>query len=376
LDIKDFVLRVAVLAVCGSVGLSALPAQQARVDADRTILIGAADGDEPYLFSRISGALRLSSGVVVVANQSSGELRWFTAAGTWIRSRGREGDGPGEFRGLRRILRLPGDSILAEDGLASRMSLFDSAGTLVRSWSIAEAAAYLTPPPIGRLPDGSFVALAERTLAPPPGYTRMEVAVLRYRDGRILDTLTVQPGGDWYTVACGTPTSPGVCGVGVPYGLRSLAATAGHFVFVGNGDRYELLRIDTRSRRVDTLRRDVPQTPLSAARRAFYIDSVAASVPEARREVVRQRFADAPVRRSMPYFDALATDDGGNVWLARPQERSAGTREWDVLSSDGRFLRTVRLPASLAVTAITDGFVVGVSRDEDGVEYVAVYRLR
>ncbi|MCW5825752.1 MAG: hypothetical protein KIT38_04375 [Gemmatimonadaceae bacterium] len=256
------------------------------------------------------------------------------------------------------------------------MSLFDSAGTLVRSWNIAEVAASLRPPPLGRLPDGSFVALAERTLAPPPGYARLEATVLRYRDGRILDTLIVQPGGDWYTVACGTPSSPGVCGVGVPYGLRSLAAVAGPYVFVGNGERYELLRIDTRAQRVDTLRRDVPPTPLSAARRAFYIDSVAASVPAARRDLVRQRFVDAPVRRSMPYFEAIATDDRGNVWLARPQERSGGTREWDVLASDGRLLRTVRLPASLAVTSVANGFVVGVSRDDDGVEFVAVYRLR
>lgn len=369
-------LLASVLAVGIVVAPSAGRAQASTPAVSRVLLIGAADGEEPYLFSRISGAVRLSSGVIVVANQSSGELRWFSPTGSWLRSRGRMGDGPGEFRGLRRVLRLPGDSILAEDGLSSRMTLYDSAGTLVRSWSIAEAAASLAPPPLGRLPDGSFVALAERALARPPGYTRFEASVLRYRDGRILDTLLVSAGGEWYTVACGTQTSPGLCGVGVPYGIRSLAASAGPFVYFGTGERYEVLRLDVRSRKLDTLRRDVPVTPLSAARRAAFIDSIAGTVPESRRALVRQRFSEAPVRRTMPFFEAIVADDRGNVWLARPQERSTNERAWDVLAANGRLLRTVMLPASLSVTALSDGFVVGVARDADGVEIVAVYRLR
>lgn len=374
-DIRSLVPTLA-LALCVTAAPSSALAQAASSDATRTLLIGAADGDEPYLFSRISGAVRLSSGIIVVANQGSSELRWFSPTGRWIRSRGRQGDGPGEFRGLRRILRLPGDSLLAEDGLSARMTLYDSAGALVRTWNIAEAAASVTPPPLGRLPDGSFVALAERALARPPGHTRFEASVLRYRDGKIVDTLLTSVGGEWFTVGCGTQKSPGLCGVGVPYGLRTLAATAGPFVYLGNGERYEVQRLDVRTQRVDTLRRDVPATPLSAARRAAFIDSVSGMVTEARRELARQRFATAPVRRTMPFFELLATDDRSNLWVARPQERSGTVREWDVFSAEGRFVRTVMLPASLAVTAIAQGYVVGVSRDADGVEFVAVYRLR
>lgn len=372
--------RFSCLALALSTCLGAAPglaiAQSMRLDVERVVQIGEADGDEPFLFARVSGAVRLSSGVVVVANQGSSELRWFSPDGSWVRSRGRQGDGPGEYRGLRRILRLPGDSLLAEDGLASRMTLYDSAGTLVRTWNIAEAGAFVTPPPLGRLPDGTFVAMADRAVTPPPGFTRFEASLVRYRDGRIVDTLLVQPGGEWYTVACGTQSSPGLCGVGVPYGLRSLAATAGPFVFFGTGERYEVQRFDTRSRRVDTLRRDVPATPLTAARRSYFVDSVASTVPESRRALVRQRFDEAPARRTMPFFETLATDDRGNLWLALPQEQAGSTRAWDVLSADGRYLRTVRIPASLAVTAISGGFVIGVSRDDDGVEYVEVYRLR
>lgn len=355
-----------------------LSAQQVRVvpDAASRVRIGSADGDEATLFNRISGAVRLSSGEIVVANQGSNELRWFSPTGEWMHTVGREGSGPGEFRGLRRLLLLPGDSLLVEDGLAARMTLFDTRGRLVRTWQISPAGSFITPPPLGRLGDGSFVAVTERELTPPPGHTQYNAILIRYRDGAILDTLSTTRGGEGFSVPCGTPTSPGICGVGVPYGARTQAAVAGGRVFVGNGERYELLRIDATSRQVDTLRRTVPAVPLDDARRAYFIDSIVDGLPAARQSVIRDRFSGAPVRRSMPYFDTLIGDDEGRLWVARPQARGAATRTWDVLDTEGRLLASPQLPSGLRVTQIAHGHVVGITRDGDGVEYVESYRLR
>lgn len=372
------VIQTAVM-VAGVLSLtSALSAQSAGLTPDpaSVVRIGSADGDESTLFSRISGAVRLSTGEIVVANQGSNELRWFSATGSWIRTLGREGSGPGEFRGLRRLLLLAGDSLLAEDGLSQRMSLYDARGTLVRSWQISPAGTGITPPPLGRLADGSFVAVTERELTPPPGHTQYRALVLRYRDGAVLDTLVTAAGGEAYSVPCGTATSPGICGMGVPYGVRTQAAVVGDRVFIGNGERYELLRVDTRSGRVDTLRRSVPAVPLDAARRTFFVDSIVAGLPSARAALVRERFAGAPQRRTMPYFDALITDDRGRLWLARTQARGAATRSWDVLGADGQHIGSAHLPSGLRVTHIAHGHVVGVVRDADGVEYVETYRLR
>lgn len=355
-----------------------LPGQTARITPDLAsrVRIGSADGDDATLFNRISGAVRLSNGEIVVANQGSNELRWFSATGAWRRTVGREGSGPGEFRGLRRLLLLAGDSLLVEDGLAARMTMYDQHGSLVRSWQISPAGTFVTPPPLGRLPDGSFVAVTERELTPPPGHTQYRATLLRYRDGSILDTLASTAGGEAFSVPCGTATSPGVCGMGVPYGRRTQAAVAAGRVFVGNGERYELLRIDAQTRRVDTLRRSVPAVPLDAARRAYFVDSIVEGLPSARQALVRERFAGAPMRRTMPYFDALIGDDHGRLWLARPQARGAATRTWDVLDADGVLIGSSPLPSGLRVTHIANGHIVGVVRDADGVEYVESYRLR
>ncbi len=375
------IARVRLAACCIILGLAAsaprvAAAQAPRLDASSRVRIGSADGEAAYLLNRIATALRLSTGEIVIADRGTSQLRWFSPTGTWLRSVGREGSGPGEFRGLRSLLLLPGDSLLAEDGLEARMTLYDRTSRLVRSWQISAAGSFITPPPIGRLPDGSFVAPTERELSPPPGHSHYQAILIRYRDGAIIDTLATARGGESFSVPCGTATQPGICGMGVPYGVRSLAAVVRDRVFVGNGERYELVRIDATSGKTDTLRREVPAVPLDAARRAYFVDSITVGLPEARRAVVRDRFSGAPARRTMPAFDALIADDAGRLWLARPQERGAAERRWDLLDEGGRFVGTVALPSALKVTHIAGGYVVGISRDADGVEYVEVYRLR
>ncbi|HET6681625.1 MAG TPA: hypothetical protein VFG84_10530 [Gemmatimonadaceae bacterium] len=336
------------------------------------VRIGSTDGDEPYLFDHVTDAIRLSNGEIVVGNQGTGQLRWYSASGRWIRSRGREGSGPGEYRGLRRILWLPGDSVLAEDGITSRLTLYDREGTLVRSWRTASAGALSPSPPIGRLNDGRFVAVAQRSLTPPPGHTRFDAILVRYGDSDTHDTLAVLRGGEGYTVPCGR----GVCGIDVPYGLRTIAAASADYVYFGTGEQYAILRIDPRTRRVDTLRREVPAAELTDALRAFFVDSVVGTVPQNRRAMVRSLYADIPVRRTLPFFNHLLTDDQGHLWAARSQAPGASQRAWDQLDASGRFLGSVLLPAGLRVTRIADGYVVGITRDDSGVEFVDVYRLR
>ncbi|MBP6444775.1 MAG: hypothetical protein KA267_12180 [Gemmatimonadales bacterium] len=360
------------LAVVVALAPVTLAAQASSRAASAPILrIGGAEGEEQTLFNRISGVVRLSSGDVAIANQGSNEIRWFSAAGTYLRTTGRNGAGPGEYRGLGRLLLLPGDSVLAEDMLTARMTLYDGKGKLVRSWTIAPAGAYVTPPPLGRLADGSFVATTSRGLTPPPGHTRFATVLIRYRDGAIADTLATAPGGESFTVPCGT----GVCNLGVPYGVRAMAAVAGGRIFLGNGERYELLRVDPRTKRVDTLRRNVAAVPLDAARRAYFLDSMMASLPPERVALIRDRLKETPVRPTMPFFDALIADDRGQLWLARPQRRGAAMRSWELLDGEGRLLRSVELPSGLGVMQVAGGHVVGVRHDQDGVESVEVYRV-
>lgn len=46
-----------------------------------------------------------------------------------------------------------------------------------------------------------------------------------------------------------------------------------------------------------------------------------------------------------------------------------------MFDADGRFIGAVALPTSLRVMSISDGHIVGIALDDDGVEYVEVHRL-
>jgi hypothetical protein len=275
---------------------------------------------------------------------------------------------------LRTLLRLPGDSVLAEDGIAGRMTMLDGSGNLVRTWATGAVLPLNVRPPIGRLADGSFVAIVENALARPPGHLRYTATIVRYDNGSNVDTIGRVPGGESYNVPCG-PANSGMCNVGVPYGIRTLAAVSGDRIYVGNGGRYEILVFTPRGRRIDTIARAVAPTPLTATRIEFFRDSVTAGMTATRRESVLQQLAAAPLRPTMPFFTQLMADDAGRLWAARPQEAGAHFCEWDVFGANGAFVGTVLLPGGLRVTHIGRDRVVGIGRDSNGVEVVHVFGL-
>lgn len=93
----------------GPVGASA----SWRLSDEPTVVIGGADEREGYLLHWVTGATRLSDGRIVVANESTSELKFYDPQGTHLFDVGGEGGGPGEFAGsLARLTRTRGDSVL------------------------------------------------------------------------------------------------------------------------------------------------------------------------------------------------------------------------------------------------------------------------
>ncbi len=66
----------------------------------------------------------------------------------------------------------------------------------------------------------------------------------------------------------------------------------------------------------------------------------------------------------------------GNVWaqIYSPDFFASGT--WDVYGAGREWLGQVQTPAGFTVTNITSDQLVGVWRDDLGVEHVRVYRIR
>ena len=102
----------------------------------------------------------------------------------------------------------------------------------------------------------------------------------------------------------------------------------------------------------------------------------------------RARLEAAPVPTQVSVYWDFLPDPQGFLWV-QPYEllkhayalganlsgRSGSGGDWWVFTTDGLYAGTVEVPGGLAVTQITRTAVVGIRRDELGVETVHVHRV-
>lgn len=324
-------------------------AERLRVSPTPTMVIGSRPG-AAYEFGHIAGAVRLADGRIAVGEGGSAQLRFYDAGGTFLSALGRKGNGPGELPGLSTMQWLPGDVLAV--GSREIVSLFSPAGKLVGRIDL-----YRPPPPLlegekeimGILPGGAFVAgnirhWRQTGHAPRTGlrWTDSAHLVMLGPSNRLVATLGDVParvmewGKDYDLFS--PPHAP----------VLSYAASAERF-FVGFGSEYTI--------------------------HAFALDGR----PDL---TIHRRWAPTPASRGQqsgtpPAFDRLLADRVGNLWV---REGSAGPlasrpTNWSVFNAAGRWLGDVAMPGSFSPTDIGRDYVLGVSRDADDVERVALYRL-
>lgn len=117
------------------------------------------------------------------------------------------------------------------------------------------------------------------------------------------------------------------------------------------------------------------------------IDAAAARAKPEEAARIRQGLESAPVPQQLSVFADFVVDAQGFIWV-RPFEplvhaaalgglTTAGPGGvWIILSPTGARVGTVRVPADLEPIQITANAVVGVAKDEFGVESVRVHELK
>src|ERR1700741_1142587 len=109
------------------------PGDGGELSNERVLSLGVREGAPEQQLDRVTDALRLPDGSIVVANEGSAELRYFAADGRFLDAAGRAGDGPGEVRAIARLWPARGDTVVAYDPLLKRLTSFARAGRLAGS---------------------------------------------------------------------------------------------------------------------------------------------------------------------------------------------------------------------------------------------------
>ena len=332
-------------------------------------------GGEPDPLFGVSGATTTGrGGAIVVANSSSGELRFFDRRGRFQRSVGGKGGGPGEFQHLVGVWRFRGDSLAAFDWQGGRISVFDSSGNYGRSFTPSPPAGMTHRGLVGFLRDSApLLWFGDAT---PPIGERTGVYVdsqlmLRYSpDGTVADTVGRFPGRQWYVWSDGTRAAS----FPLPFGWSAKAAVRDGTIYVGTGETYEVSRFNEEGMLLGVARIEIENRPVSRSDRrrdrARRLGGGATRAPSS-----RDMLDAIPYPSEMPAFTALLTDRLGNVWIRRGLASPSSPGRWMILSPEGRPVARLETPPHGGIFDVADGYLVGMWRDELDVESMRLYGI-
>lgn len=362
-----------------------VPKQRWSLDPNPVLEIGGTTDEGPAAFAEIMGVVRLSDGRVAVANQRPSEIRLFDASGRFLRSLGRNGQGPGEFhRILWRLLRSA-DSLIGIDN-SMRAQVFDPLGELRRSLPRPRPPTSRgNPARLAFDADGSAlvqaVELTSQTTAPDAEvFLRItREAPNAERHVEILRLLAYRP-----MAARGAAPQFEV------YGPRGAVVASGTRICTGYTGLFALTCYDREGRAVLVLRRPVAPREITEEDRAHFREAylaankgtdprVIASIKESNRLT---QFANRA-----PTFGRMVLATSGELWVSE-FDRSEGSLgppgfrttpaplRWSVFAADGTWLSDVVLPARFTPHEMGFDYVIGTSLDSDDVERVTMYRIR
>lgn len=338
--------------------------------------IGVAEGDATRELHRVADAARVGDTIVVV-NAGTFELRWYDAAGTLLRTVGREGGGPGEFGrvGPGAMCALPDGRLVVSDPMQMRAHVFASDGSTADIIRLELQAAF--PTIADCFEDGTLLVWhaeqpAERI---PGGIIPGEFIWSRVSAGGThLSELARLPANPQYLLDQGDGTATYHT---IPFTVRPSAAAGGNALYVASGAEPAI------ERRVAAGATDlvIRWTPASRVRSADVYDRYRSHVldgmyPDRRREWSRFFALRIDVPEWIAAVHTLRVDEAGHVWAERYRLPWDSVAVWDVFKGDGRWLGGVTVPRGLTIYEIGEEYVLGVQRDELGVERVRMYRLR
>lgn len=350
------------------------------VDPKPLVKIGGAEGTGPTELAQVLGVARVADGRVVIANGGSTELRVFAPNGTFVRSIGRKGLGPGEFDGII-LMHRSADTLVVHDR-QSRLQIYTPEGTLLRSYTRPTFGPRGVSSWPGMLADGSGVVQGMEPLTDTTSehVTAMAALGIRAPESNEARAFTQIPVFE--------RVKRGGQSVALFLGAVSRVSVMGERVCSGYSLRYEIRCFDRTGKLSTITRRDVDPGPVTNAdKEEFKRGYIAANKAQPPEQVKRWtqvvQFAD---ERSA--FGRFVPSPTGELWVGPfvvlesfvPGRRGTVIPDaptlWSVIAKDGTWAADVELPARFSLLDAGRDYVAGVELDADDVETVVVYRLK
>lgn len=354
----------------------ATPAVSA-VDAKPRLDLGES-GDASEVFNRIVAVRQDGAGRIIVAMRSPAELRVFDKTGRFVRTIGRNGQGPGEFQDITDVIVRPHDSLFVVD---MRQRRFTSLGP---DGSVASTSP-LKPPftsspfstSISSLDDGSVLIGYGFVSGLKPSKVPVSVPQIvgRYSStGARLDSL----GSFFFSEHFYQVTPPELGGFAFwdrAFGRRGRILGTGNSFMTGDASAMEVRRFSPTGKLLEIHRIDAPAKNLTASQIEQYKQNEMEVAKPRERPVEQKRVDEMPYPAALPAYHQFLVDGRGRIWLHEYSYPAVMPPRWIVMDPKTRSARTVSLPARFKPFEITSTEILGVWLDTDDVEHVRAYRL-
>jgi hypothetical protein len=348
------------------------------IDTAPLLDIGGSNTDSNYDLVQVADAARLADGRIAVMTNGVPGLRFYDSTGSYLVTTGREGDGPGEFRHIVSIQVGLGDTLYLYDDQLRRINHVAPDGTYLTSTPVPAFGGKLSFQPMARLRDGSWVATAERMPASAVGGIERDTVALLHLpasvDG-VGDTIGTFPGTEMFMQEVGEGENRGIRVMLVPLGLSTSFVEQDSLIDVGNPDRYEIRSFRANGTLARIIRRPVEREPLTREELNRWEQNLLATVDERGRERLQSAWQVAPHPAHKPAFGSIHADAVGNLWVEHVRTAAADPGTADIFDRRGRLLGSVTLPAGFTPLEIGRDYVLGVWKDDVGLEHVRRYAI-
>jgi len=322
-------------------------------------------------FGMATGATRLSSGLIAVADGSTLSVRLFSSTGQLQRIVGRAGNGPGEFRSMMWIGSCGTDSVYVWDLGNRQMAVIGATGGVSRQFRFSsDSGPAPTPLAIGCAGPQHF-AYTSVPIVREPTKTRN---VFRGSTALVIADADGKPVRHVGVVAASEMAAMGGAGFHRPLGKGTSFAFAGDRVYVGTADSAAIDEyLAGGSKRPVLLR--IPERTASQADLEKAIENAVAYVPPMARERAVAAMRAIAIPTHLPPYTGLLGDPEGLVWVILSASADSVTT-LRAIGPGGKVVTDLRLPRAITVFEIGRDYLLGSYEDADLEPHVAVYRLR
>lgn len=336
---------------------------------EEEVRVGTLDGTGPAMLGSVTDLAVDAYGRMWLFEGQSQEIRVFDGAGVYVRTVGRQGEGPGEFNRVIGMDWGPDGHLWLADPSNNRLSVVDTTGAFVASHPTIGGVTVM-PWPGGFDTGGRFYTYGVDTSAEEEDFPL--VMVRHGPDLQPIDSVAPPafPGeremfelrneSNWWRT--GVPFTPS---------LEWRLARDGTY-WAGLTGEYRIFQISWEGDTLRSIRKEYTPLPVTPGDRERARENLSGFV-EAGGKPDWSRIPDVK-----PAFREFTLDDAGNLWVQLVTAEDLERRAFDVFDPEGRYLGQVVAPFPVdfyPAPIIRDGFVYAVTEDELEVPFVVRARI-